>query len=106
MSNGAKATAYIDPYTLASLAGPDRLRDVQEGRRIKEAMALDPMLGTARIERHGGTWVAIREAIREWQKEEYLPALRNKNLDFSEVQYARGAMDALDRLLELGGEGV
>ncbi len=50
------------------------------------------------------TWQAIRSAIKEKARDEYFPALRNKQLDMSDVQYARGGLDALESLLNIAGE--
>lgn len=88
-----------------SIAGPDRFKDAFEGTRIKETLALDPVRGPSRIERHGSTWQAVKAHIKEAQAE-HIASLRNKKLDHSETQYARGAMDALDRLLEFAGEDI
>lgn len=91
---------------LQSMAGPDRYGDITEGRRIKEALALDAEKGPTRIERNGATWRAIKAKIKDMQDGDYLPSLRNKNVDYPDTQYARGAIDALERLLEFAGEDI
>jgi len=73
--------------------------------RIRKAIAMGDTTGH-RVDPNSSTWRAIKEFIRSKGREEYIPSLRNKQLEYPEVQYARGAMDALDSLLEFGGEEV
>jgi hypothetical protein len=75
-----------------------------EEQRIREAIALDDP--APRIDRNSGTWKAIREFMKEKAKDDYMPTLRNQQLDYSQVQYARGALDAFDSLLEHAGENI
>ncbi len=42
----------------------------------------------------------LKKFIQEKKDQDLIPALRNKTFEFPEVQYARGALDALDSLLE------
>jgi len=76
----------------------------KEEERIKEAIALsDP---APRIDRNSGTWKAIKNFMKDRAKDDYVPTLRNKQLEYPQVQYARGALDAFDSLLEFAGEEV
>jgi hypothetical protein len=43
----------------------------------------------------------MKAFIKSRMEEDYIPTLRNKSTDFLEVQYARGALDALEGLLAL-----
>lgn len=78
-----------------------------EADRIK---AIDSMasVGTTspRIDRNSNTWKAVKQHIAEIVSTEYMPTLRNRSMDHGQNQYAKGAMDALDSLLNFGGEEV
>lgn len=66
--------------------------------------ATEPTASSPYIDKESLTWQAIRSAIKEKARDEYFPALRNKQLDMSDVQYARGGLDALESLLNIAGE--
>lgn len=42
----------------------------------------------------------LKTFIKTKMEEEYLPTLRNKCIEYPDVQYARGGMDALESLLQ------
>jgi len=59
-----------------------------------------------RVDTESLTWKAIKQEIQRLNSTDYMNTLRSKNKDHGQTQYARGAMDALDCLLQFGGEEV
>lgn len=88
-----------------SIAGPGFKPTLNEIERRKVFLATDNQ-GNHKIDRDSGTWLAVKEFIKEQVSTAYMPTLRGKKVEFDETQYARGAMDALDSLLEFAGEEV
>jgi hypothetical protein len=59
-----------------------------------------------KVDRDGATWKAVKQEIERLKETDYQSTLRNRKTDHGQTQYARGALDALDSLLEFGGEEV
>ena len=88
-----------------SIAGPNHIRETQEAALTLEAMAMESK-ARHRIDRQSSTWLAIKEFMKKQADGDYMPMLRNRTVEYPETQYARGALDAFDSLLEFAGEEV
>ncbi len=84
---------------------PDFVRTEAQRKALIDSLALDNS-GDYRVDRRSPTWQAVKSFLEEQVKVHYMPTLRNVSMDHGQTQYARGAMDVLDRLLEFGGEEV
>ncbi len=88
---------------MTSIAGPNFINERAERELAKEQLALGDQ-AVNRIDRNSNTWKAIKEYIKQQTAEDYMPTLRHKGIGHDETQYARGGLDALESLLEFGGE--
>lgn len=66
----------------------------------------DPVVRKPVINRGSDTWKAVVAYITEQIDEDHMPVLRNNITDHGQTQYARGALDALEGLLEFGGKPI
>jgi hypothetical protein len=86
-----------------SLFGPNFVsnKQVLEEARRREAMGGQP---ESRIDIRSNTWIASKKYIKDKIANDYMQVLRTRNIGQDETQYARGAIDALESLLEFGGD--
>lgn len=59
-----------------------------------------------KIDRNSQTWKAVKKYIEDQISCEFSPMLRKRDSDHNKTQYARGGFDALEGLLEFGGENI
>lgn len=59
-----------------------------------------------KIDRNSQTWKAVINYIKNQQEVEFMPMLRKRDSSSDRTQYARGGLDALDGLMEHGGEDI
>lgn len=88
-----------------SIAGSHFIKERAERELALQNMALGEQ-AVNRIDRNSSTWKAIKQYIKEQVATDYMPTLRNRGIDHDGTQYARGGIDALDGLLQFGGEEV
>jgi len=77
----------------------EKMRREEELRRV--AMGGQP---ESRIDIRSNTWIASKKYIKDKIANDYMQVLRTRNIGQDETQYARGAIDALESLLEFGGD--
>lgn len=59
-----------------------------------------------RVNHNSDTWKAIKMYVEKEIAANYLPTLKNKGISHDDTQHARGGIEALERLLEFGGESI
>ena len=79
---------------------------LSEIERRKEALAMSEDVSHLKVDRGSLSWQAIRHYIRKDAMLSFQSLLRKRGSEFGETQYARGALDALESLLEWAGEEV
>lgn len=81
---------------------PPLVRTEQERLDLIDRLAKDEN-HQFQVDRNSATWRAIKQEIERLTEMDYMSTLRNRNADHGRTQYARGAMDAFDCLLQFGG---
>lgn len=76
-------------------------RELPDVAEMIERQAHESAAGP-RISPQSPTWQAVKQWIQEQIDMDLQPTLRNRTIDHSLTQYARGGYDYLDRLLEYG----
>ena len=84
---------------------PERfgIRNLEEMERLREKEIVRSLRSpiTSRIDTKSREWQAIEYEIRTLIDGDYIMVLRRKGIEHGETEYARGAIDALERLLAL-----
>lgn len=82
------------PNKEISIAGNDFEKLRAEFQRRMEALAMGDLRATPPLTDR------IKQFIKGKTDSDYMPVLRSKRMEFPDVQYARGAIDAFESLLE------
>jgi hypothetical protein len=90
---------------VTSLAGPEFVRERAERELERERAVIHDSIAHS-IDPQSSTWKSLAAQIRIMVADSYQPVLRSRTANYEDTQYARGAIDALETVLELGGETI